>query len=495
MKSTCLGRLLGTSVLMTIGLVACGDDEASNPGGGDDTSEQTEDETRDGSGDSSDDEDDASEGSDDTGDDSDDRRDGSDDTSDDSGGERCPDLDERSEVEVSGEISSNTRWTCDKTYILTDLTYVVDDTALTIEPGTVIRGQERAALVITRGSRLVARGTRAAPIVFTSDLLEGERGPGDWGGVALLGAAPINAKGGIDQVEGIGSGEAYGEYGGDDEEHDCGHLRYVRVEFAGYELSVDNELNGISVAGCGSNTLLEYVQVHRGSDDGIEFWGGAARVRYLVVSGSQDDSIDWDAGYRGKMQFVVVQQHDDGDAIIEGDNNADDNDATPRSNPTIYNATLVGGGGNGVVLRAGTWGIIRNAILTNGPYAVDVRDAASAAGAERDPVRLAIDNSLFFDNGGDGTTHFRDDDNAGGFDDAAFFTDAARSNRFDVDPELEDIASRMAPSFLPADGSPAAEGAATPPDDGFFDPAAEYIGAFEPGGEDWTQGWTAYPRD
>ena len=470
MKFKNLGLALGTSALIIGAGVACSDDDSSSPSREEDTSDDTNDETSE-------------------------KTDDSDDSSDETSDDSCPDLDDRDEVEVSGEISRNTTWTCDKTYILTDLTFVVDDKVLTIEPGTVVRGQERAALVATRGSKLVAQGTKEAPIVFTSDLREGERGPGDWGGLVLLGGAPINAKGGVDQVEGISSGEAFGEYGGDDEEHDCGRLRYVRVEFAGYELSVDNELNGISVAGCGSKTRLEYVQVHRGSDDGIELWGGSAQAKYIVLSGIQDDSVDWDSGYRGKMQFVVVQQHDDGDAIIEADNNADDNDASPRSNPTLYNATFVGGGGNGIVLRVGTWGIIRNAIITGAPYAVDVRDAATAAGAERDPVRLAIENSIFFDNGTDGKTHFRDDDNAGGFVDEDFFTAEERSNQFDVDPELDDIQSRTEPGFVPAEDSPAGDGAASPPDDGFFDTSAKYIGAFEPGGEDWTQGWTAYPRD
>src|SRR5690606_9485742 len=123
------------------------------------------------------------------------------------------------------------------------------------------------------------------------------------------------------------STDASGEYGGDDEEHDCGSLKYVRVEWAGFQISLDNELNGISVAGCGSKTTLDYVQVHRGSDDGIEFWGGSAQASHIVVSGAQDDSIDWDSGFQGKIQFLVVQQHSDGDSLIEADNGADNNDA------------------------------------------------------------------------------------------------------------------------------------------------------------------------
>src|SRR5690606_10355066 len=162
----------------------------------------------------------------------------------------CPDLEDREEVLVSGEIDEDTTWTCDNLYILTDLTFLVDGSTLTVEPGTVVQGDVGAALVSTVGSRLVAEGQANAPVVFTSSLEEGDRGPGDWGGLVLLGAAPINVSGGVDSVEGIASSDAAGEYGGDDEDHDCGSLEYVRVEFAGYEIATDNELNGISVAGC-----------------------------------------------------------------------------------------------------------------------------------------------------------------------------------------------------------------------------------------------------
>src|SRR5690606_21962541 len=141
------------------------------------------------------------------------------------------------------------------------------------------------------------------------------------------------------------------------------------------------------------------------------------------------------------------------------------------------------------------WGTIHNAIFTGAPYAIDVRDAASAAGTETDPPSLNVANSIFFNNGEDGTTHFTADDNADGFNEEDFFGDDARENQFDVDPELGDITSLVSPNFVPASDSPAADGAATPPDDGFFDTSATYIGAFEPGGEDWTAGWTAYPEN
>jgi hypothetical protein len=230
-----------------------------------------------------------------------------------------------------------------------------------------------------------------------------------------------------------------------------------------------------------------------------------------VLTGNQDDQFDSDFGNVGEVQFMVIQQDPDGvnssdPQGFEWDNNPDDNDAEPRSAPTIYNATLIGsndtvaGVQNGLILRRGTWGLLRNLIITGFPVsAVDVRDVATVAGTAESPVALAIENSLFFENGADGMTHFpaeptdgTPDDDDGGFVEDDFFTDAARNNVFDEDPDLGDPFNLTAPDFVPAAGSPAADGA-TPPSG--FDTSATYMGAFEPGGDDWTEGWTAYPAD
>ena len=396
------------------------------------------------------------------------------------------------EVEVPLSITEDATWSADTTYTLTGLTYVENGATLTIEPGTTVLGGQRSALIITRGSQLIAAGTADAPIVFTSATPEGRRASGDWGGVVLLGEAPVNIEGA--QIEGIDPALGRTGYGGSDPAHDCGTLRYVRIEFAGFEFSPDNELNGLTVGGCGSNTELDYVQVHLGSDDGIEFFGGTADLKHAVVSGAQDDSIDWDLGWQGRGQFLVIQHRQDSDAGFEADNFVDGQDNMPRSQPTLSNLTLIGAEGSrspGMVLRRGTWGIIRNAIVMNFPAgAVDIRDPASAAGALAMPPALTVESSLFFDNGADGATHFADDET---FADLAFFADPARSNVIGSDPALGST-SVTEPGFVPAAGSPAASGGA-PPEGEFFDASATYIGAFEPGGADWTEGWTAFPID
>jgi hypothetical protein len=406
------------------------------------------------------------------------------------------------EVHVSGELTADTTWAAGTTVILDDLTYVVNGATLTIAPGTTIRGGGvGSALIVTRGSRLVAEGTAAAPIVFTSEIPVGSRAPGDWGGVALLGAATVNVEG--PQLEGIEALGDRGTYGGSDDAHDCGSLEYVRIEFAGYEFSTDNELNGLTLAGCGTGTTINHVQVHRGSDDGIEIFGGKVNIDHVVLSNIQDDSLDWDFGWTGTAQFLVVR-HDaaSSDAGFEADNGNPSTEATPRSEPNMFNLTLVGGAGStspGMVLRRGTWGAIHNAIVTGFPVSgVDIRDAFSVAGTAVTPPRLLLEGSIFFNNGTGGTEHGdadgadADDDDAS-FDEDAFLRRAELNNRFDVDPGLPDATNVTAPNLVPPASSPAATGGVTPP--AGFDVSATYVGAFEPGGSDWSEGWTSFPQN
>jgi len=156
-----------------------------------------------------------------------------------------------------------------------------------------------------------------------------------------------------------------------------------------------------------------------------------------------------------------------------------------------------------MVLRGGTAAIVRNAIITGFPVAaVDVRDAATVKGTESDPLDLPVENSLFFENGPDGedfedeaTTDGDPSNDDDGFVEADFFMEADLKNVFGKDPKLADPFSLTAPDFVPAADSPAKDGAATPPDDGFFDKAAKYMGAFEPGGDDWSEGWTTQSED
>lgn len=405
---------------------------------------------------------------------------------------------EKSQVSVSEPITEDTTWSSDNTYTLSAIVYVENGAVLTIEPGTTILGESGSALVVTRSSRIEAEGSADAPIVFTSAQPEGERGPNDWGGVVLLGSAPNNVAAPV--IEGIDPAEDATRinHGGDDPESNCGTLKYARIEFAGFEFSPDNELNALTVGSCGRGTTLDYIQAHYGSDDGIEFFGGTVDIRHAVVSLAEDDSIDWDQGWQGRAQFLIVQHRAVGsDAGFESDNLGDDNDATPRSAPEIANITLVGRSGSGspgMVLRRGTHGEVYNAIVTGFPAgAVDVRDPGGVSAANAGT--LFVDNSIFFNNGEENfPAEEGDADNDDGFDESDFFMSAERANR-ELDPELADAENSTSPNFMPAADGPAASGAASLPDNGFFDTSVDYVGALEPGGDDWTSGWTSFPAN
>ncbi len=402
-------------------------------------------------------------------------------------------------VDVTGEIAGDTTWTADHIYVLKTHIFVRSGT-LVIEAGTKILGDNGSSLVITTNGKIDVRGTAAAPVVMTSSQPEGSRLPGDWGGLVLLGTAPINVTGGTAQIEGFPAGTVGTQYGGTNAAHDCGKVNYLRVEFGGFELAPNNELNAFTVGACGSATVIDHVQAHLGSDDGVEVFGGTANLKHILVTQSQDDGLDWDFGWVGKAQFVIVQQSAFSNQGFESDNNGNANDATPRSMPTIYNATLVGsdrapGGANqkqvGMHLRRGTAAQIYNAIITSfADFPIDVDGASTVA---QTPATLFVKNSIFFDNGNQ-ATWVDPTDNDAGFDEGAYFKNDTTNKQ--VDPRITSALTLTAPNFRPGANSPAltVTNAAVPPSDGFFDATATYIGAVG-GTADWTLGWTAYPAN
>jgi hypothetical protein len=298
--------------------------------------------------------------------------------------------------------------------------------------------------------------------------------------VLLLGRAPINSEGGEDFVEGILPPD--GVYGGTVPTDNSGVLRYVRIQYGGIPIAPDVEINGLTLGGVGSGTTIEYVQVHANDDDGIEFFGGTVNVKHAVVSCPADDGFDWDLGYVGNIQFALVTQgcDDGGDNGIEADNHPSDYEITPISNPTVSNITIVGGalnsGGYGTVLRHGTSGEIANAIITGFPDAcLAVRDAETYNNAD-----LAIDHTIL-----DCTTTYEQPDDG---EQALVMSGTGNS---EADPQLVNPSPTAAdPNYAPAAASPAASGGQVPAGS-FFD-AATYLGAFDPAGADWTDGWTNF---
>jgi hypothetical protein len=405
------------------------------------------------------------------------------------------------DVEITvDEITEDTVFEAACRYFFNTETYVVG-AKLTIEPGAALYGDKQSALIITTTGTIDAQGTAADPIVFTSSASSAEARPGDWGGIVLLGLARLSwgdtsCDGELGEcvgsIEGIAVGEARGKFGGNDDSHDCGTLSYVRIEYAGAVFGDDNELNGLTVGGCGSDTTLEYIQVHRGLDDGVEFFGGTAPIDHVLISGPGDDGLDWDQGYRGTVDNFIVHHFTSTSSSpngIEADNFGDgDNNVEPRSAPDVTNGTVIGDGrteGSGVVTRVGTWGILDGLVVVGfGGAGYDMRNGAWSVDGGW-PTGIVVENSCFNANG----VNYPDDDNdpqdesapamtADLFDEPTLLADAMRSN-LEADPGLGDY-------------STAATGG---------DPAPDYTltndkcrGAFGgPSGMNWTTGWTAFP--
>ncbi len=255
---------------------------------------------------------------------------------------------------LSGKINTDRTLETGKTYILRGIVYVVDGAKLTIQPGTIIQGEKssRGSLVITRGSQIIANGTQASPVVFTSDQANPQRG--DWGGIAILGRAKINSSFngvlGVGEIEGgVNNADGLGLYGGADDNDNSGVLTYVRIEYAGYAFLPDKELNGLTMGGVGKGTLIDHVQVSFANDDSFEWFGGSVDAKYLIAYKGLDDDFDMDNGYSGRVQFGIALR-DSTIADISGSNGFEvDNDASgsnvagqPQTSATFSNITIIG---------------------------------------------------------------------------------------------------------------------------------------------------------
>jgi len=240
----------------------------------------------------------------------------------------------------AGDISSNTTWTADKTYLLNGFVYVKPGVTLTIEAGTVIRGDKtnKGTIIVEMGAKLNAIGTQLNPIVFTSNQSAGSRNYGDWGGIILLGKSSINQAGGTATIEG-GVGRSYGGGTTPDVADNSGTLKYVRIEFPGIAFEPNNEINGLTLGGVGSGTTLDYIQVSYSGDDSYEWFGGTVNAKHLIAYRGLDDDFDTDNGYSGMIQFAVALR-DPAIADEAGDSNGfeSDNDATGSTNTPYVHA-------------------------------------------------------------------------------------------------------------------------------------------------------------
>lgn len=450
-------------------------------------------------------------------------------------------------VDVTQDITTSTTWTADKTYTLKGFIHVANGATLTIQPGTKIMGDFAtlgSSLFVLRGAKIQAVGTADAPIVFTSSRTAGQRQPGDWGGLILVGNAKINRSGSV-EVEGTntdvggGSGKNYSVLysGGTADDDNSGTLSYVRVEFAGYAPKQDQELNSFTFAAVGSGTRISYLQSMAGLDDSYEFFGGGLTGDHLVSYEAGDDHFDMSEGFKGKLQYLIALQTTQitprtGSGSLATDPEGIENDgcngggcdlgfnSTPFTIPVIANFTLIGtgdvassgsSGGLGMMLRRGTGGYYVNGVVSRYPRGgVSLRDADTYARAGATGVTdlatadLAIKNVVFTDNGSvfqgaNGTNVQNSLDMTGN---ALVASATATTALFTALPAtVTATTSASAFDWTPAASSAIATGGlatftgklATAA--GTSIAGTTYVGAAQPNGTKWWQGWTVYFRN
>ncbi len=295
-------------------------------------------------------------------------------------------IDEIITLKDSGAGIGTITLTADKEYILDGLVFVTDGQVLTIEPGTIIRAkpgqaENASALIICRGGKIIAEGTAAKPIIFTaeSDDLNGsiplETG-GLWGGIIILGNAPVNAENGESQIEGIPLHDDRVDFGGSDINDNSGIFCYVSILHGGTSLGEGNEINGLTLGGVGSGTEIHHVEVIANNDDGIEFFGGTVNCKYMISAFCADDAFDFDDGYVGFGQYwLAIQTNTAGDLLAEHDGGF--NNYSGCTKPTIYNSTFIGrgiAGSKGLIsFRNGSGGIYKNSIFINQAWGVKIQ--------------------------------------------------------------------------------------------------------------------------
>lgn len=400
---------------------------------------------------------------------------------------------------ISGVISSS-KFYAKGTWILKGYVYVTDGVTITFEAGCIVKSDitEKGALIIERGAKLIAQGTAANPIVFTSGKAIGSRAPGDWGGIILLGKAPTNRP--LDPAPTIEGGVGR-QYGGTDPLDESGILRYVRIEYAGIAAEPGSEINGLTCGGVGSGTIIENVQVSFGNDDAYEFFGGTVNAKNLIAFATADDDFDFDFGYSGKIQFAVSCRKPDfvdaGDAGngIECDNDGSGTAALPKTKPQLSNFTIIGpNDAAGTAAnhnfsnrwRRATQFILRNSILMGHP------DAGFSTESDATLNDYYINNvSEFKNNLVHATALPYKTANAAIATNSLIQTKAEAEGCITYATsaaiQLTSPFYSTTPNFLPAVGSPALSGTSFTGMNAFFT-ATTYRGAF--GTNNWTATWT-----
>lgn len=425
---------------------------------------------------------------------------------------------------VAGDITENTTWYADTIYTMNGYVYVKNNATLTIQKGTIIKGgANKGTLIITRNGKIQAVGTKNQPIVFTSNKPVGQRATGDWGGIVMLGKAPINRPTDCSTCPGaaVASGEAgiqnavegdldnaNGDalYGGNDANHSSGALSYVRLEFGGIVITPGNEINGLTMGGVGKGTQLDHIQVTQANDDGFEWFGGNVDAKYLVSHRNIDDDLDCDFGYTGNIQFAIIQRdsswYDIGSGPttngFECDNDGSGTGALPYTEPTFSNVTVIGplakgttlsysnSFQNGARLRRNSAVSIFNSVIMGWPDGIFIDGSGSGVKHQNDT--LLFKNNILAGN-------LRAVHNSSSPNGAAARTKIFANGNdsiFSATGVLNDPFNYTNPNFTPATGSAANTGASFSGNkisNSFFTPTS-YRGAM--GADDWTECWCKF---
>ncbi len=399
---------------------------------------------------------------------------------------------------LTGDLKESRTFTENDTVKLLGYVYVQSGVTLTFEQGTVIKSDvnTKGALIVERGGKLICNGTQDKPVVFTSGKPVGERQPGDWGGIILLGKAPTNRSTEPTIEGGVGR-----PYGGTDPNDNSGSLKYVRIEYPGIVAQQASEINGLTLGAVGAGTVIENVMVSYSNDDSFEFFGGTVNAKNLISFGAADDDYDFDFGYIGKIQYAIAfrdPKEDDSDPGngVESDNDGTGTSASPFTKPTLSNFTWVGPNGAANTapnhnfanrFRRGSRFSVHNSILlgyAKGGFVIDGESTAIAYLNGESQFKNNIVQAVTLPFGSLNNAQFTD-----ATLEAKAVADGCIRYSLSTDIVLTNITSLTAPNFQPATNSPAKIGANYDGLDGFFT-KGNFRGAI--GDNDWTKTWTNF---
>ncbi|GAB3333303.1 hypothetical protein GCM10027299_40660 [Larkinella ripae] len=397
-------------------------------------------------------------------------------------------------TEVSGNITQNTTWAAKNQYLLKGFVYVQPGVTLTIEAGTIIKGDQasKGTLFILPGAKIIADGTKEKPIIFTSNQAAGSRRAGDWGGVVIMGKAPANKK--DFKIEGEEVSVVPGSATGDAADN-SGVIRYVRIEFAGIAFQTDKEINALTLAGVGNGTVIDYVQVSYSGDDAFEWFGGTVNAKHLVAYRTLDDDFDTDYGYSGTVQYGwILRDPAVADQCTCSDSNGfeSDNDGTgsadlPQTSAKFSNVSVFMGPGAVNSKFRSAFRIRRNSAISI--FNSTVVGAFPKGGLELE-AEAAQNNFKTGKSDYRGLTIVNGKSVVTG--DTVLLKAADRKNTFGAKEADLKLATNFnvltgKPGLLLQTGSPLLTGGVTLPT-GLE--ATNYIGAF--GTTDWTETWTNF---